>query len=341
MFSLRFRSILLYGLLAVFIGAQFWLSVLARAEPPVELGVSVQGLRVLRIVAGALYWAIWYFGVRAVLLIWRYAQEGLPPELEARRRPFMRIGYGILWILASLAFAAIASGIRLRLGGESAWHDELTILLNLLYVLLPVLGFGLLYSAIVTLRRTGALIYSARDRRDYWRLALIFASVITGLSAAIIFTDPARESVTASGIAPAHFLSGWLIGLLILLPTFLIWMLGVLSIFKIGAFSPNDFTEEQFRTRRVLADGLWKVLFSFASVHVVLALGTSRLVVLGLGFILVAVYGILLLLLIGFRSLMRGAEDLLIASQSRAAEEAGNAANDLKQNHKSASAHVT
>jgi hypothetical protein len=99
--------------------------------------------------------------------------------------------------------------------------------------------------------------------------------------------------------------------LLVLLPTFAMWAFGILAVFRMSGFSPVDLSERRFRARRTFVNGIWLVLFSVASIHVVLALGTARLASFGLGFIIIVVYGILTMLLAGFITVQRGARQLI------------------------------
>ena len=308
--ALSHKRIVLYGALALFIGAHFGLSLLAMPQAgSSSVALSSDTLRLLRLLVALLYWPTWFLGARGVLMIWEYAGR-FRSEPSLRQRGFLRIGNGLLWLFASLATAAIVSSIRTRLGAASPFRDELTILLNYLYLLVPLLGIALLFSGARMLARSGSQV-SRQTEKDKLRAALLFALVISGIYATLVFTNPNRQAGMDAAAMPTYYLSDPLIVLTILFPAFLMWLLGIAAAFQLGELLPARLSERQMRAQHTFVTGIWMILLFMAAIHVILALGGARLASLGLTFLLVAVYGVLLLLLAGCVLLLRGIRGLL------------------------------
>ena len=148
-------------------------------------------------------------------------------------------------------------------------------------------------------------------------IAFLFSFIVTALYGLMVFSSPGRQTSLDPSIRPTYYLSDSLIFLTIILPSFGMWILGILSAFQVDRFSPESFSIRQHIAKRRFVDGILTMVFASTSIQVLLALGGLRLINLGLAFIIFAVYLVLILLVYAYFLIMRGARGLLFESKQR------------------------
>jgi hypothetical protein len=295
-----------YTALTLFIALHVLLSVVYAPPPSGRLGLSQGMTLILRLSLLPLYWGAWFFGLKSVIAIKRYAESfhEIAPE---KKRGLQRISYGLLALTANLAVAAIISASRNLFDISSPMTKLLTITVNYLYIAFPLLGLLLIF--------TGARLISDHKsiftrQRDSVIIAVSFSLIVTMLYAFLVFSGPNRQIALNPAIRATYFIPDTLIFITIIIPSFAVWVLGMLAAFQIENFLPENFSGKQLRARQRFVSGIWAVIFSSISIQVILALG-SRAVDLGLAFVLLLVYGILIFLAYAYFLVMRGAQGLL------------------------------
>jgi hypothetical protein len=295
-----------YAALALFIVLHVLLSVVYAPPPSGRLGLSPTMTYVIRFSLLPIYWAAWFFGLKSVIVMRRYA-ESFHEIAPVTKIGLQRMSYGLLALTTNLAVAAITSASRNLFDIASPMTKWLTITVNYLYIVFPLLGLWFIFTG-AQLIADQKLVFSRQ--RDNVIIAVFFSLIVTTFYALLIFSGPNRQVALDPAIRAAYFISDTLIFLTIVIPSFAVWMLGMLAAFQIENFLPEKFSAKQLRARQKFVSGIWAVIFSAISIQVILALG-SRAVDLGLAFILLVVYGILIFLAYAYFLVMRGAQGLL------------------------------
>jgi hypothetical protein len=301
---------LYYLILVGFIAVHICLAILATPSPSSKLKLDPNTGLLLRLTFLPISWATWYFGIRSALAIHEYAKyfSNISP---AKEEGLKKIGYGILILVANLAVAAILGSSRNFFPIGSLGVKILTIITNYCYVAFPLLGLWFLYKGSLLLTRPNL---SPRKHRDNFTIAFLFSFLVTVLYGLVVFTSPDRLVSSDPLIRPTYFLSDPLIFLTIILPSFGMWLLGILAAFQVDQFTLETFSVQQHLAKRRFVNGILMMIFASTSIQVLLALGGLRLLNLGLVFIFLAIYLVLLFLVYAYFLIMRGARGLLSES---------------------------
>ncbi len=302
---------LAYFVLALCVGFHGYLSVFAAPPPNARFDLSPTALFALRFSFLPLSWAAWWFGLRSVIALHEFADKFHTPN-PSFAKGFHYIGYGLLALTINLVLGAVLGGMRNVFGLNSVTSQWITVAVNYLYVVFPLIGLSFVFAGARLVTRSQATLRPILSRfRDDLIIALSFSTIVTILYGLLVFTNPHRQVSLDLAIRPTYFISDSLIFFTLVIPSFAVWLVGMLAAFEIDRFAPEALTPKQQLARRRLVNGIWAVIFSSISVQVILALGGARLLSFGLAFILYAVYFVILFLAFAYYLVMRGARGFL------------------------------
>ncbi len=311
-----FLKFSLYAVVLIFCAFYAYVQLITPTTGSNTLGLTSAGINALRVSFIALYFATLILGVQAVIAIWNYATQSLNLGDAAKERGLVRIGYGVLCLVLGLALATSISSTRTLLAPTgtpiTALWQALTVIINYVYVLSPALGLSIIYSGAKLSAGSNTIL--ARSQRDNLIVATIFSAIVTVFYGVLTFTNPTRQVSADLALRPTYVISDPLIMFTLILPSFFVWILGILAAFELDRITPKESTPQQRAARKNMVNGLWEIIFSSILIQTLLSLGGGRLLHLGLFFILFAIYGFFLLLIIGYFTIWRGASGLLKSS---------------------------
>jgi len=295
-----------YVALVVTVAVHAYLSVVHAPTVSGTLGLGEETVALLRFSFLLLYWLAWYFGLRAVIAIHAYSRRYR--DNPRKEKGFTYVGYGLLLLVANLALTSIISAAGDLAGENKEVLKWLTIVTNYLYVFVPIVGIWFIYAGarLLTVRELAGI-----GRRDNAIVATLFALVVTALYAGVIFTNTDRRVAVDADTQATFFLSDPLILLTIIVPSFVLWVLSVLGAFSLDRFTFETLTENERRAKKKMVNGIWIVIFSSIAYQGIAALGVNRLLDLGLGYLIVILYGLVMLIVYAHFTVMRGARALL------------------------------
>jgi len=300
-----------YLILMGFIAVHILLTIATPGRPPSKINLDPNIRLILRLTFLPIFWATWYFGIRSALAIQEYAKyfSDISPRKE---QGLKKIGYGIFILVLNLAVGTLIGATRNFFPMESLAVKWLTIFTNYCYVAFPIFGLWFLYQGSLLIAEP---LRTKKKYGDNFIIAFLFSLLVTLLYGFMVFSNPHRQVSLDPTIRPTYFLSDLLIFLTIILPSFMMWFLGILAAFQVDQFTPEPFSARQHLAKRRFVNGILTMIFASTSIQVLLALGGVRLLNLGLAFILIAIYLVLLLLVYGYYLIMRGARGLLWESE--------------------------
>lgn len=292
---------------------------LTLAMPPTAskgLGLSETGLLVLRGSFVLLYALTLFVGVKSIDSLWAYASTLGNGSTEIGKG-LMRVGTGLLWLIGGFGVTVTISSLRGVIApvGTPTTPDweALTILVNYAYLLFPAAGLWIILSGARVAANEDTVGWTRR-RRDDIIVAIVFSLIVTILYGILTFTNPDRQVTEDLFTRPTYVLSDSMILFTLVVPSFFVWIVGILAAFELDRMSLHNASPLFRRARRRLVNGLWGVIFSSILLQALLSLGGSRLVSLGLVFILLAIYGYFILVMAGYFTIMQGARKLAALS---------------------------
>ena len=269
-----------------------------------QLGITPVGLAIIRITVALPYLLAWIAGGYCVLTL--LASVHALPEKEDRLA-FKHIAIGVLVLVGGLALSSLFGSARSYLIHNADAVRSLTVLTNYVHVLAPLLGFAFIFSAGGHLRRAG----TTADLPWGWMATGVMAlMVFVVLYFWLIFTNPNRQVSTEPDVAATYYLSDPLIVATIVLPFLVATTLGFFSVFRIARYSRGVTGYVNKRSASFLVNGLLLVIAGSLLLQALLSLGSSRLLHLGLGPLLLVIYVFIALQTLGFIFLALGAEKL-------------------------------
>ncbi len=240
---------------------------------------------VLRTSISAMYLFMWMGGLYGVLSMQSQKLKG-----------FGVVGNGLFLILLAFIIPTVVNAIGAPYIQVEKFNMIMTIVNNYFYVLLPLIGFYLIFKG---LKAVWSLADEVVRTLDDKIITGFFVLLISGVYTYFVFTNNTRQMSDIPGIKPTYYLPDLLIFLTIIVPSVVAWGFGVYSALLAGRIANLSLVTEEIRLTR-LVKGIWFVIFSSILLQMLLSLGTSRLLSLGVGTILVIVYLFLLLQLLGF-----------------------------------------
>jgi hypothetical protein len=315
------KEIYVYYMCAVLLCAAY--AYLTFSVPPTssaQLHISTTGTQLLRGSFVILYGVTLLLGIRCIAATWDYARV-MRSQDETKAKGITRIGHGLLFLIAGLGVALTLGALRNLVAPTGVpitptWQ-MITVMTNYVYIIFPAAGlWTIVAGARLAANETTGIVFSNKAVKDDAIVAIIFSLMITFLYGFLTFTNPTRQLSADLLIRPTYVISDSMILLTLIIPSFFVWVLGILAAFQLDRIVVEKTTAGFRSARRKLVNGLWEVIFSSILVEALLSLGGGRLIHLGLFFILFSVYGYFILLIVGYFTIMRGAQKLLSLSLS-------------------------
>lgn len=254
-----------------------------------QYDVSAAGLRIIYATLILLLAAIWYGGFYGYAKLRAYAQlVGTGKDGKHVLKLTQGVFLIVMWLPVTAVVSAILGFIALRHAGLL---PAVTIIDNYLNLLLPLLGFSFIglgargLSELVRRRPTYAMI----------NLLAILTTYIGVIYYHLVVTMPDR--------AAYYHLPGWLILVTLAVPYIYMWFIGLLAVYEIYGYQRKVAGIVYRQSWNLLALGLgWLIVMSIAvqylstlavrlnewSIYSVLAFLYSLLLLLGVGFVLIA-----------------------------------------------------
>jgi hypothetical protein len=246
-------------------------------------------LRALQLTIAIPYLLIWLAAFHGALQIRTYQTSLAEGE---HSKAFKMIFGGLAWLAVGLLATTIVGAFR-NMDALQGFESTLVVVNNFLYVLFPLVGFSHLFVGSNILAREAGVPLTAS--------AVVSAVLVAGAIAAaqlyLIFTDPARLNTY-------HLSDPLLVGTIVL-PTAASLVLCVITAFNLRGFLKKSAAIIYEKSFPPLTTGLTLIMASTIVLQLLLSLGQSRLLGIGLGGILVLVYAFLAL---------QGAGYMLVAS---------------------------
>ncbi|HTK05388.1 MAG TPA: hypothetical protein VL500_07415 [Candidatus Eisenbacteria bacterium] len=286
-------------------------------------GISPLGLLLLQLSIALPYLLTWLAGCYGVLTL-RTAVRTMPDKEDAKS--FARIADGVLVLLCGLVVTSFLSAARSYLRDAPQATASLTILTNYVYILAPLVGFSFIYIGSGHLRRGT----SAADLPRGWgALGALILGSFAALYAWLIYTNPTRQVSTEAGIQASYYLPDALIVATIVLPFLASCVVGLLAVLRLARYYRGVSGYVYKKSTLYFIDGLLFVIFGAVLLQALQSLGSSRLLGIGLGPLLLVIYAFLIAQGLGFVFVALGAKQLSaierVMSKYAPAEKHGNA----------------
>ena len=261
-------------------------------------GLSTWQLNALRLTIAIPYLLIWLAAVRGALEIKAYQESLADGE---HRKAFRRIYQGLTWLAVGLIVTTSVSSLR-NLEWLESLYPTLTVLLNHLYVLFPLVGFSLIFVGARGLAKEADAHLSPIEAAG----AILVAVVATSIQLYLIFTDATRGMPATEGGRATFYLPDLLLVTNYVIPTAASLVLGGLTAAYLRSFSRKSTAVIYEKSLPPLTIGLMLVMSSAIILQLLLSLGQGRLLALGLGAILALVYVFLALQGVGYVLVAKG-----------------------------------
>lgn len=266
--------------------------------------LSKQTIDILRITVALPYLVIWLTAIYSFIKMKRYSLS-IAPSKEGLA--FGAIANGILILAASLIASTLISSVRAIIVSNNVLRENLTILTNYSYVFPYLLAFGLLYYGAREMSKQLAIYEVPVKSYFIWGIPFI---IFTYYWLESIFTNPNRMVDVGRDITATYYLKDSLVIMTIVLPSLAMWGLGFSGLVRLRLYYQQVTGLIFKRALSFVVTGFSGIIIGSVFLQALLALGTQRLVGLGLGPILLAIYLFLAIQLLGFFFLAKGAKKL-------------------------------
>lgn len=243
------------------------------------------------------------------LVLWvsvGYSAACLRQITESSLRIFAKyFSWALYVLLAGMILPTFLSTTRNIIHENQNIVVPLTILLNLVYAIFPIIGYWLMCLGLQTPSPTthqGRLF-----SRNQFMQAVGSALVIAMPFIWFVFTNVNRRVTLSPNMPATYYLSDPFIVLLVILPTIVGWALGLLVAFRASdAFSLSGGREDVD-----FFNGIFLIVLSSIFLQGLISIGSQRLFSLGLATILFLIYLFIVFQLIGYITLTRNVRKLL------------------------------
>ncbi|MBI3633073.1 MAG: hypothetical protein HY226_02160 [Candidatus Vogelbacteria bacterium] len=246
----------------------------------------------------------WFFAIRTVLYTQFYYYH---VSKEPQRTFFRLLGFGIGALIGGFIVATLVGQIRNYNIDNDLVKGAVTIAVNYVYVLSGLVGFGLIYRA--TRNEASKKMDSPNQNMA---VGICLALIIGVIWALLIFTNTSRQVSDIPGSTASFYISDFLIITTVIIPTVVGWFLAVMSALNLSEKGPAVVDQKIRRQFSRLTIGLWFLLFSLIVLNGILAIGTDRLVRVGLLVVLIIIYFFILLVLLAYWKISKSIEGLLL-----------------------------
>lgn len=259
-------------------------------------GLSPITIRFLQFTIGALYSLSWLAGTAGSVEL-NTSAESTPDT--AKKSAFKKKAMGVAILIGGSIITAFISTIRSRVSPDPSNFPGITILLNYVYVFVPLIGLSYLASGAFDLSKS----IDAKPPKPYFYvLAFVFCTLAVGVNAYLLFT---REDTTSS-----YFLPEALVVMTILLPSFITWIIGTVGVITSFNYIGNVQGVVYKAGLGQFNAGIFFVVLTSMFLQLLLSVGSSRLLGISLGGILLIVYTFIILQAVGYLLIAFGSRKL-------------------------------
>lgn len=278
----RKRAMLFYGIIGVFSAVYAVALFFQPTQTPASSSfvLSETARRLLQITFAVPVILIWFLGIESVLESSFYAKKA---RSETDKALFRTLAWGIGVLLGGFIFGTFVGQLKAYYPVNEFLRRMTTIIVNYTYVFPPLFGFWILSRAVNPAHR------SAMREREYNGVAAFLTLLIGIFWVAVIFTNTGRQ-VSRAGLPPSFYVNDFVIVATIILPTLLAWFYGIVAAFRLADFSAETTERGRERTLSRLVFGIQLLIFSYILLFGLLSLGSVRILGLGLGGVIMALY---------------------------------------------------
>jgi len=244
------------------------------------------------------YLFIWLAAFHGALQIKSY-QTSLAEGTH--RAAFRKLAAGLAWLAVGLLVTTFVSSIR-NLPTAGSAYPALTVLLNHLYVLFPLVGFFCLAMGARGLARESGL----RLTVGVFATAALTCLIVGGVQAYLIFSDAGRRTPSPLTGHATFYVPDVMLVTDYVIPTAISVAMAVFAAYGLQGFLRKSAAVIYEKSLPPLIGGLLMIMASTVILQLLLSLGQGRLLGLGLGAILAIVYAFLLIQGVGYVLVARG-----------------------------------
>lgn len=248
------------------------------------------------------YIIIWFVALVGYLRLRAYTSS---IKSGADGAAFTIISRGLLWLVLWLPLSAVIAS-----WGSTYYHDNPASTANIVrlnnYFNLVILFAGFTYIYLGTKKLLPLIKKAYRPPTQI--VTLIYIS-FSALYVLLTLDDSARYAPTQSVDVASYYQPDWIIVVTLLIPRLIMWFIGILAIQNLYLYSQKVKGSLYKAALDNLALGIGWVILTTIVFRCIQSL-SSPIGQLSLGLLLVFIYGLLLLLSVGFVLIARGAKSL-------------------------------
>lgn len=263
-----------------------------------QLGLTGIKLFIVQITIIIPFIFTWIMGAIAVKKLKSYS-ETIGDESESKA--FKLFSIGITYLVAGLVISQLIGLLKNFFQENISIIAFITILVNYINILFPLIGFILLW------RGAKLLSPMVKSWKDAHLVSIIIVIIIGIIFSLLIFTNQTRQVSLVASIQPTYFISDILIVISIILPTLTMWFFGFSASLILG--EARNIQNKNGITK--LIGGIWIVVFSSIIFKSIVSLGTLRFISFGLAKTLGIIYLFLIVIGIGYYFIAYGSKKLL------------------------------
>jgi hypothetical protein len=270
-------------------------------QPPVsgfEIGEQTRNILKMSIIG--IFLLTWFLGMLASIRSFDYAQK---THNEKFKILFHALGIGILVLVVGSAITSFVDQIRNYNPENEEIHRNITIVLNYLYVLIPLISFSHLYCAI-----SHKYLKVKLSHNKNFVVGVAITVAIGSLWTALIFTNPARQGTGLN--SPGFYINDTLIIFTIIIPTIFSWFFGVMSTLRMSDIATEIQETLKKRAFSKIIVGVWLLIFDNILLSGLLSVGVDRLMIIGTSGIIVIIYLFVFINLIAYHRLSSGVKEM-------------------------------
>lgn len=250
--------------------------------------------------------AIWLSGIISGHQLHNYAEHLEDQDLKVT---FTRLSRGIYFLVLGSILTTILGSVRSRFLSDFSVQMTLTVINNYLYVFMPLIGLSLILQSAIELAKS-----NRASNLTFFRVAA--AALIPILATVghvwLISTNPSRQISTLAGVSPSYYLPDYLIYSTIVIPSFITWLIGSLAISYLRLYRRLVAGYIYQSSASFFTAGLVLIIVSSVILQLLLSVGSTRLLALGLTPILAVVYLFIIFQTIGYLLIWRSAKKLFV-----------------------------
>lgn len=247
------------------------------------------------------YIIIWFIALIGYERLLTYA-ESIRESKDGQA--FLVIAKGLLLLALWLPVTAVVSNFLSR------WYQHHPALTNELTIFNNYFDLAILVPAFYLLRQGSRRLLGVIKQPEYISIkTVMWVILFSAFYVLLVSHDPSRNHPTATAPVAAYYEPDWLIIATIIVPRLIMWFFGIQAMYNIYRYMYKVKAPIYSKSLQNLANGICGVVIAVIVLRCVQSLG-STLGHLGLLALLLIVYGLLLLLSIGFVLIAMGTRSL-------------------------------